>query len=49
VSNKPSRPVLDGTAPPWAQAYDADLRAYIETLKAEIEALKARLKAANIA
>ena len=46
--SKVSRPVLDGSAPPWAQAYDADLRAYIDALKAEIEALKARLKAANL-
>lgn len=49
MSNKASRPVLDGSAPQWAQAYDADLRAYIDALKAEIDALKARLKAANIA
>lgn len=48
MSNKPSRPVVDASAPPWAQTYDADLRAYLDVLKAEIEALKARLKAANL-
>lgn len=49
MSNKASLPIVDGSAPPWAQAYDTDLRAYLAALKAEIEALKARLKAANIA
>lgn len=54
--NRAAAPVIDGSAPAWAQEYDKDLRAYIAALIARVSVLetenttlKARLKAANIA
>ena len=36
-------PVLDGTAPPWAQALITDLTQQIASLQAQITALSARI------
>lgn len=54
--NRPTIPVMDGSAQPAAQTYSEEMRAYLLALAARVAALetentdlKARLKAANIA